>query len=178
MQVTFERTGERRYGVRIGVAGQAARYTNPAPGFDEHIPHDLVHYLVEAELRLSAGVFGRAVRGGSGFLLEGEGASPRERNREQRKQRKREASLDRRDAQSTGDMARAERIALLCDVTWRRRHGQRGDEKPWLAPAPPTADEAALVQRVVDRLEPIAERWHRLPVGGSLSFTWPSVTPA
>jgi len=36
------------------------RLTNSAPGFHEYIPRDLVHYLVEAELRLVAGVFGRA----------------------------------------------------------------------------------------------------------------------
>jgi hypothetical protein len=39
-------------------------------------------------------------------------------------------------------------------------------------------DEAPLVERVVDLLEPIAERWHRLPVGGSLSFVWPHVQPS
>jgi len=176
MRVTFERTGERRYGVRIAIDGHAPRYTHPAPGFDDHIPHDLVHYLVEAELGLQAGVFGRAARGGSTFLLDGEALDARARSREQRRQRKREASLSRRDDEG-GDMARAERLALLCDVAWRRRHGERGDAKPWLAPAPPTDDEAALVARVVERLDAVAARWHALPVGGSLSFDWPHAQP-
>jgi hypothetical protein len=177
MQVTFERTGERRYGVRIVVAGQAPRYTNPAPGFHAYIPHDLVHYLVEAELRMTAAVFGRAAQGGGAFVLTNEGVSARERSREQRRQRKREARLNRQDDESAGEMLRAERLALLCDITWRRRHGQHGDEKPWLAPAAPTAEEILLTERVVDRLEPLAERWHALPIGGALSFTWPGVEP-
>lgn len=177
MQVTFERTGERRYGVRIIVADQAPRSTNPAPGFDEHIPHDLVHYVVEAELSLTAGVFGRAARGGSSFIVEADAGGARERSRQQKKQRKREASLNRRDTERAGDMIRAERLALLCDVAWRRRRGQRGDQQPWLAPSHPTAEEAALVDRVLARLEPIAERWHALPLGGSLSFIWPDVEP-
>jgi hypothetical protein len=178
MKVTFERTAERRYGVRIEIVGQAPRYTSPAPGFDAYIPHDLVHYLVEAELRLSAGVFGRAAQGGSGFFVTSEISSARERSRALRRQRAREATLNRRDAAGEGDMARAERLALLCDVAWRRRHGQRGDQKPWLAPAPPTAEEARVIARVLELLEPVAARWHALPVGGSLSFAWPQVSPS
>jgi hypothetical protein len=177
MRVSFERTGERRYGVRVVVEGHPPRYTNPAPGFHEYIPHDLVHYVAEAELRMRDGVFGRAARGGSAFLLDGEALSGRARSREQRRQRKREARLNERDAQAGSDMERAERLALLCDVAWRRRNGQRGDLKPWLAPAPPTTAESAIVERLVDRLDEVAQRWNALPVGGSLSFEWPSVQP-
>jgi hypothetical protein len=176
MKVTFERTGERRYAVRVVVPGQSPRFTNPAPGFDAHIPHDLVHYLLEAELRLAAGVYGRAAQGGSSFIVEG--SSGRQRTREQRRQRKREVGLTRRDAAASGDMARAERLALLCDIAWRRRHGGRGDAQPWLAPEPPTADEALCIARVIERLETIAPRWHALPIGGSLTFEWPSAEPS
>lgn len=62
MQVIFRRIGERRYAVIVEVPGEAAQTMSPAPGFDQHIPHDLVHYVVEAELGLEAGVFGRAAR--------------------------------------------------------------------------------------------------------------------
>jgi hypothetical protein len=161
--------------VRLIVPGHGPRYTNPAPGFDPHIPHDLVHYLVEAELRLAAGVYGRAAQGGGSFLVQGSG---RERTRAQRKQRKREASLSRQDDASRGDMARAERMALLCDIAWRRRHGARADAAPWLTPAPPTSEEAACVERVLQKLEPIARRWHALPIGGSLTFRWPAAAPS
>jgi hypothetical protein len=177
MEVSFERTGERRYAVRVLVPGQSPRYTHPAPGFDPYIPHDLVHYLVEAELRLAGGVYGRVAQGGSSFIVESGGTGARQRSREQRKQRKREARLSQRDSATHADMARAERLALLCDVTWRRRHGARGDERPWLAPAPPTPDEAECVERVLGRLEELARRWHALPVGGSLTFVWPSLEP-
>ena len=74
-------------------------------------------------------------------------------------------------------MARAERLALLCDVHWRRRRGARAADQPWLAPAPATPEEEAQVARIVDRLEGVARRWHELPIGGSLTFVWPAVTP-
>lgn len=175
MEVTFERTGERRYAVRLVVPGHGTRYTNPAPGYDAHIPHDLVHYMVEAELSLASGVFGRAAQGGSGFLVTDAAMSARQRTRAQRKQKKRETSLEQRDAH--GDMVRAERLALLCDVAYRRRQGATGAAQPWLAPAPPSVEEAQLVERVVARLAQVAPRWHALPVGGSLSFVWPSAEP-
>ncbi|HEX6242267.1 MAG TPA: hypothetical protein VFZ61_15255 [Polyangiales bacterium] len=171
MQVSFERTGPRRYGVRIVAPGQSVRFTNPAPGFDEHIPHDLVHYLVEAELRLSAGVFGRAAQGGSAFFVTDDGSSARERRRAQRRQQRREHSLEQRDVH--GEMARAERLALLCDIAWRRLHGHV-TAAPGMAVPAPTPEESAWVARVVHKLEHIAPRWHALPVGGSLTFTWPS----
>jgi hypothetical protein len=97
MRVIFRRTGERRYAVIVEVPGQAPQTMSPAPGFDEHIPHDLVHYVVEAELRLDAGVFGRAARGGGTFYNAASAPSPREQARARRKQARREQAL-RRDA--------------------------------------------------------------------------------
>ena len=56
MDVVFRRTGARRYAVNVHVTGRPLQVMDPAPGFDDHIPHDLVHYVVEAELRLFAGL--------------------------------------------------------------------------------------------------------------------------
>lgn len=64
MLVSFKRTQARRYAVQIALAGQPLQAIEPAPGYDDHIPHDIAHYLVEAVLGLQAGVFGRAASGG------------------------------------------------------------------------------------------------------------------
>src|SRR5688500_3716482 len=101
MNVSFKRTGERRYAVIVTVPGKAPQVMDPAPGYDDDIPHALVHYLVEAELGLEQGVYGRAAKGGGTFMSrEAAGLSARERARQQRKQRKRESSLDARDGAS------------------------------------------------------------------------------
>ncbi len=50
MHVSFKRTGVKRYAVTVTVSGEPERALNPAPGYDDDIPHDLVHYVVEAEL--------------------------------------------------------------------------------------------------------------------------------
>jgi hypothetical protein len=172
MLVSFKRTGVRRYAVIVTVPGKGPQVMDPAPGYDDDIPHDLVHYLVEAELGLEHGVYGRAAKGGGTFMSRGgAGLSARERTRQQRKQRNRESSLSNRDA-NAHDLKASERLAALCDVTWRRKHGQRPD--PLRKAAEPLLDtDAASVARVVARLDPIAQRWSALPIGEAISFEWP-----
>ena len=73
MRVIFKRTGARRYAVILSRPGRAEQRLEPAPGYDDDIPHDLVHYVVEAELRLADGVFGRAAKGGGTFVAVTDG---------------------------------------------------------------------------------------------------------
>lgn len=170
MDVSFERTGERRYATVVTLPGRHPRRMDPAPGYDDHIPHDLVHYLTEAELGLVSGVFGRAAAGGGGFTETAETpGDPRRRAREQRRLKKREASLDRADP---GDMGRSEYLAGLCDIAWRRRAGASTPEWARRKQIPP--EDTAAVGRILDRLDEVAPLWHELPVGGALTFTWPS----
>ncbi|MFA1550558.1 hypothetical protein [Actinomadura chokoriensis] len=173
MRVSFERTGDSRYATVISLAGRHPRRMDPAPGYDEHIPHDLVHYLAEAELGLASGVFGRAAAGGGGFTETVETSGDRrQRARAQRRMKKREASLGKADR---GDMARSEYFAGLCDIAWRRRAGA---ERPaWARRKRIPPEDAATVGRILDRLDEIAPLWHDLPVGGALIFTWPETAP-
>lgn len=176
MNVIFRRTGARRYAVVVEVAGQQPQVMDPAPGFDDHIPHDLVHYVVEAELGLTSGVFGRAASGGGTFIRAGaSNQRPRERARARRKQLRQEASLRNADERGRRDMIHSERLAAVSDLFWRRRHGQAPDPSRPLPESSLSADDARRVDRVVARLEELAPTWNRLPVGGELAFAWPSV---
>ena len=122
MIVGFKRTGERQYAVSVRVPGRDAQWMNPAPGYDDDIPHDLVHYVVEAVLGFQAGVFGRAAAGGGTFVSAVSHAqNPRERARQARKQSRREQRLDSQD--DSGELRASERLAGICDVYFRRRHG-------------------------------------------------------
>ena len=89
MKVHFIRSGERRYSMRIEREGAPALVMDPAPGFDPDLPHDMVHFVVEAALGLKAGVFGQIAAGGDAgsFHVEAGGAlSAKERQRAARKQ--------------------------------------------------------------------------------------------
>lgn len=177
MDVYFRRTGERRYAVIVHVAGRAPQVMDPAPGFDPHIPHDLVHYVVEAELGFGSGVFGRAASGGGTFISAPQGQSAREWARARRRQQRREASLKLADEKQRNDLESSERLAGICDLLWRRRQGQRPDparlEPRWEL----SETDARQVDRVVARLEELAPLWNRLQVGEELVFTWPSLVP-
>jgi hypothetical protein len=176
MNVRFRRTGVRRYAVVVTVAGEPPRAMDPAPGYDDDIPHDLVHYVVEAELGLTNGVYGRAARGAGTFITIAErDVGPRERARKQRKQQRRERALGVQDARHTADMAHSERLAALCDVAWRRKHRQHPD--PMRSAPVLRTEDAADVERVVFRLDAIAPLWRALPVGDELVFEWPRVVP-
>jgi hypothetical protein len=176
VKVSFKRTGVRRYAVIVSVAEEQPRAMDPAPGYDDDIPHDLVHYVVEAELGFTHGVYGRAARGAGTFITTAaRDASPRERAREQRKQKRRERALSTRDERHAGEMAASERLAALSDVAWRRKHGQRPD--PLRSPPVMPAEDAALVERVVTRLDALAPVWRALLVGDELVLEWPELTP-
>ncbi|MGN6608789.1 MAG: hypothetical protein ACTHMS_17490, partial [Jatrophihabitans sp.] len=67
MRVIFERIDGRSY--RIGVRRDGRHDVGPdvpvrlAPGWAT-VPHDLVHFAVEEQARLSLGVFGQVAAGG------------------------------------------------------------------------------------------------------------------
>ena len=172
--VSFKRTGVRRYAVIVAAPDGLSRAADPAPGYDDDIPHDLVHYVVEAELRFTNGVFGRVARGAGTFVMAAaQDASPRERARQQRKQAKRERGLRAQGGATEAEMVESERIAALSDVAWRRQAGQRPDASraaPVMQP-----EDRACVERVVTRLNVLAPLWRALPVGGELVFQWPSL---
>jgi hypothetical protein len=177
MLVVFRRTGERRYAVIVRVPGSPEQGLDPAPGYDDHIPHDLVHYVVEAELGLHAGVYGRAARGGGTFISAGEaGVSARVRARQRRKQQRREQSVSASE-HNQHELTSSERLAGICDLHWRRRHGQRPDPARAFREEPLASEDAARVARVVDRLDSLAPLWRALPIHGELAFAWPSSEP-
>jgi hypothetical protein len=173
MHVIFKRTGTRRYAVIIRQPDGAEQRMEPAPGYDDDIPHDLVHYVVEAELALKDGVFGRASKGGGTFIGQPDASTnARALARARRKQKKREAGFGQRDSAQGQQMDTSERLAALCDVMWRRRHGQRPDPLR-KAPEALTGQDEARVAKVLGRLDELAPLWRGLAEGGELVFEWP-----
>jgi hypothetical protein len=78
-------------------------------------------------------------------------------------------------AQQGNEMARSERMAALCDVTWRRQHGQ--EAAPGRTAPALTGEGAAHVACVVAHLDVLAPLWHALPVDQELVFEWPDLLP-
>jgi hypothetical protein len=109
MKVTFTRTAERRYRVFVEGPGVVPSWIEPAPGYDDRLPHHMVHFVVENELGIRGGVFGQLAAGGHArsFFRT---AQPRERKVVKRGDRLAAANRD--------DTAFSERVAWL--AAWSR----------------------------------------------------------
>ena len=78
MQVRFERTARRRYAVTVLRTRHGNLRLDPAPGYSDLIPHDLVHLVVEDEFGLRQGIFGQLAAGGNaGTFVPTEELRPR-----------------------------------------------------------------------------------------------------
>jgi hypothetical protein len=62
VEVTFTRTAERRYSATI-TRERWGTVSMMCPGYDTWLPHDLVHFVAEAECRIEYGLFGRYAAG-------------------------------------------------------------------------------------------------------------------
>lgn len=115
MDVTFTRTGERRYAVGIEFPDAPALVMHPAPGFDPMIPHDLVHLAVELEYGIAHGVFGQVADGGhAGTFRRADGAVDRNLRRRG----------DRLVRQHGDQLARSEALAQAATIAWHRVGGR------------------------------------------------------
>ena len=164
--VTFTKVAGRRY--RMTVVRERGPRLAPrhGPGYDDYLPHDAVHFIVEAEAHLSGGVFGRIAAGQSNIFWA---ADPRVLRRQVRREAKR-----RPGATERADMARSEELASICQPLWEQRAGHRRQLPLWFSSlTPDLLAPSPLRERILARLDEFAARWHALPVGRSITLSWP-----
>ncbi|WP_206337305.1 hypothetical protein [Streptomyces sp. Z26] len=160
MDVTFTKGPGRSYSVAVRREHGPALAPRGGPGHHPYLPHDLVHFVVEAEAGLRGGVYGRLAAGELGFFWP---ADPAERAGARRREKARRPT-----PRASADMGRSEELAGACLMLWELRRGQRTSLPPWLAGWTPDP----LAERIAARLDTYADRWHALPDGGSLTLDW------
>jgi len=187
MKIEFRKTSARTYAIKILRDGAAPLEMDPAPGYDDAMPHDLLHLVVEVELGLHLGVFGQVAAGGTAQTFH-------ERDRTGR--RRREASRERRKLARRGDKlakagrdeaALSERATFLCLNAWlarsrepelRARASRLTDEVAHVDAVQTSDDSRALtpqaMNRICARLDELSARWRRLGIGESLAVDWSS----
>jgi hypothetical protein len=117
MSVTFIRTGERRYAVRAELEGMPIVEMSPAPGYDNLVPHDLQHFIVERALGIDGAIYGQLAAGGTAGTFRAVAASGNSRSASRdRRRRDRKSSQLMRDQQL--DCARSERATYVCWHDW------------------------------------------------------------
>jgi hypothetical protein len=165
MQVMFVKLSSRHYGI-IALRADGSRMLGPgprgeAPGFDEFMPHDMAHFIVELEAGVRLGVFGQLAAGAAGIF------------RPDAVTRKAKLRRQGRLAESLGknDLMQAERLAQCCVPEWERRSGRRSS-------LPDYADLSWIpgetLDRILRRLDRESRRWRALQVGQSMTLEWPA----
>ena len=141
MKVTFVKKGERRYAVEV----HRDRYPDlwcGSIGYDAWLPHDLLHFVAEAEFGLDGAVFGDLAAGGNARIFQS--SDPQLTAKMWRKQRMSRTRLP--------DGRRSEELVRELEQGWRAK---------------------TLPPELQQKLDDLAERWHALQVGGSLTLEWP-----
>jgi hypothetical protein len=165
MEVTFTKLAGRRYQMAIVREHGPELAPRGGPGYHDYLPHDAVHFLVEAEAGLAGGVFGRIVAGRSDFFWA---ADPALLRREHRRVKARKPT-----ASEHADMARSEMLTGTCQVLWESRAGHLATLPDWFSRVELETLESDLVRRIMARLDEFAARWHALQAGGSITLAWP-----
>ena len=188
MILVFRRTGQRRYAVEAQRAGFPDLEMNPAPGYDQRMPHDLMHAVVEAQLGLTRGIFGQLAAGGDAgtfqlFVKNDESSRKITRARVRISERGKKLMQQGRD-----DSLKSERATYICWQAWLARSAS-GEAKKLSATMAEqaqqvrgTAGAAELrelsprkLNEICEHLDELSARWSSLKVGESMTVGWPDL---
>lgn len=157
MKVTFTRTKERRYSVTVERPNMAAATMDPAPGYQDRLPHDAAHFIVENELGILGGVFGQLAAGGTANTF----FSQEVKNKRKAKRRGAEMAKANRE-----DALFSEHAVWAAQSRWEKQEI-----------IPDTKITASDIDRLIGKFEEFAEKWSKLPIGGSITLTWQPSKP-
>jgi hypothetical protein len=176
VRVTFRKTHQRGYAVDIARERADDLTMNPAPGYDDLLPHDLVHLLVEVHRGLRDGIYGDVAAGGNAgtFRLADDrpaDESSREHSRKARRAGRSRGGVGR--SRRGADMSRSEHLAGVVHARWQaRQHGTPLPDWYPLAAAAAAATEAD-IEAALREAEGLSARWRRLQVGHGMAVEWP-----
>jgi hypothetical protein len=153
MNVTFTKTGERRYRVSVEGPGVISSWMEPAAGYDARLPHDMAHFVVENQLGITGGVFGQLAAGGDARTFH---PTDEQSSRKIAKRGKRLAIANR------GEAGLSEKVIFTAWRTWNND-----------ASVPPLKGvSAADIEKVCREFEAVSAIWSRLAVGESMTLVW------
>lgn len=116
MEVTFTKAAHQRYTITVEREHGPALLPRFGPGYDDRMPHDLAHYVVEEYFEIELGVWGQLAAGGGGMFTP----APEDNTLGYQRRVRRIGTVGR------DDMARSERLVAQTVAAWRR--GKDRDE--------------------------------------------------
>jgi hypothetical protein len=183
MLLIFRRTGQRKYAVEARRASFPDVEMNPAPGYDQCIPHDMMHLVVEAKLGLTRAVFGQLAAGGDAgtFHLSPQSQGTTRdlaRLRKTLKARGQKLLREGRD-----EAVQSERATYICWNEWLAR--SQSNTKTMAQQAKQvrevtTAKELRKLNEtkladICRHLDELSSRWSSLNIGEAMAVRWPDL---
>lgn len=152
MKVTFRRTRKRGYSVSVEGPNIDPATMDPAPGYDDRLPHDAAHFIVENELGILGGVFGQVAAGGTANTFF---------SRESKKPRKAKDRGAKIAKANLKDALFSEHAVYAAQARWEKQDI-----------IPDTEISIADIDRIIAKFEEFATLWSRLQVGGAITLEW------
>ena len=186
MLLVFRRTGNRRYAVVAKRAEMPDVEMDPAPGYNQLIPHDLMHLVVEAKLGLARGIFGQLAAGAGTFRLR---VKSDESSRDVARLRKRMMKRGEKTMrQGLDDCLQSERATYICWQAWlarsrateqRKTARTMSDQAQQVRGVAGAKENRSLNERkmneIFSHLDELSSCWSQLKVGQSMTVRWPDL---
>lgn len=152
MKVTFTKTHEKGYGVSVEGTGIDKVTMASAPGYDQRLPHDVAHFIVENELGILGGIFGQIAAGGTANTF----FSTEAKNK--RKARRRGAEMMKANK---NDALFSEHAVYAVQSRWEKHDI-----------IPDTKISQNDLDRIAQKFEEFAAEWTKVEIGGSVTLEW------
>jgi hypothetical protein len=169
MEITFTRLDERFVETTVTREDGAVLATR-SPGAGDRLPHDLIHYVVERELELDDGLWGRIANGVTykSFRIVEQPKTKPQRPRRRTRKTKRKGLLEAEvlvwilhDIWDGSAEREWGSIQAFLDSIWSPRTRSRADEL-----------EPEAIRRVCESLDRTEAEWKRVGRGGHLRVAW------
>ena len=187
MKVEFHRTGERMYAVKVRRDNFPDLEMNPAPGYDQCIPHDMMHLVVEAKLGLTRAVFGQLASGGDAGTFH---LSPHSQGTTRELARLRRAVKTRGEKllrEGRDESEQSERATYICWYEWRSRSqsneprttaqtmSQQAKQVREVTPAKELRKLDETLADICRHLDELSSHWSSLNIGETMTVRWPDL---
>lgn len=185
MQIEFHKISQRSYAVKILRENLPVLEMNPAPGFDDLMPHDLCHLIVEQVLGIKNAIFGQILQNGNaGTFRNAPNKSSNSKN-DSRQRRKAAQKGKKMVKENLEDYQKSERATYICWQNWlenssdEKLRKQAEDMKlnsdsifKQMSAEEKLVYSKENFAKVRERMTELSNEWQNLKVGEFITVDW------
>jgi len=185
VKVEFRKIADRRYAVKILREGSPVLEMNPAPGFDELMPHDLCHLIVEQVLHIQNAIFGQVAKDGTSSSFRNIPSEASNTKTDSRRRRKAKQKGKSAVKQHQEDYFKSERATFVCWQHWlskssdaelKRRAAEMNETAESIFNQMSSAERAIYTQENLEkvrlRMSELSRQWQSLKTGETMTVDW------